>query len=126
MVSPLESWLAEIGSRALGVAFAASRYSPRRAIMMASRASLSHIRHIGMHLVVEMHRAIFMNKLVKQHRIRRLGERMFGGLLGPAALGARFEAWFRDSRLVAIMALAAIKIFGHPVAEIIGASHTQT
>lgn len=68
MVRAFETGLAQVGRiRFASVALAAWRYMARRAIVMAGFASLIHIRHLGMNLVIEMHRPVLVNQFIQQH-----------------------------------------------------------
>jgi hypothetical protein len=65
MVCPFQAWLAEVGHGRLGVTFTARWYPPGRTVMMTCFATLAHVRHVGVHLVIKMHGAVFIYELVQ-------------------------------------------------------------
>jgi hypothetical protein len=65
MVCALETGLAQIGRIGFTtMALAARRYMAGRTVMMTGFAAFIHIRHLGMDLMIEMHRTILIDELV--------------------------------------------------------------
>jgi hypothetical protein len=68
MIGAFEAGLAEICRVGLAAMALAARLNlAGRAVMMAGLASLVHAGHLGMNLMIKMHRPILIDKLIQKH-----------------------------------------------------------
>lgn len=110
VIGALEARLAEIvGISLAAVTFTAGRNLAGRAEMVAGFASLVHVRHLSVDLMIEMYGAVLINQFIEQERIGRLGNLMFRGRLRPGQVGTGFETGIIAGGIGAGMALDTIK-----------------
>jgi hypothetical protein len=66
VVGPFEARLPQIGRFSLAIVTLPTWwYLSRRAVMVTGFASLAHIRHFGVDFMIEMHRAVLVDKLIQ-------------------------------------------------------------
>jgi hypothetical protein len=112
MVCPFQAWLPKVDFVAGWlVAIFAGRDMTFRTVVMAGSAIIPHLGHSGVQSVVERNRLIEVCDLIKDHGIRRFGQRMFRlfGTVGDLEGRAGLQTHIFRCRIFAGVAIQTIR-----------------